>query len=214
MYNVALCYATTRREKGKGYECVDEEEEVDLFIGAFYHTPESQLKHFSCSLSVHDAITHHHGHGGSPPPPGWPETEIVLVRAGRPVALRCDGLGPDSLVRGLEWICSGCGGDRSSSPSHEATVAEFVSSSHEKEKKDAAVVVDPRRPVAPASHLDSDAKRVRLSLARNSGGGGVGPPPFALTLSPAVASDSGEYRCMVNGRRKPNSVVRLLVQGK
>lgn len=35
-----------------------------------------------------------------------------------------------------------------------------------------------------------------------------------LSLSPLEADDSGEYRCHVNNRKRPNSVHRLMVQGK
>ena len=37
---------------------------------------------------------------------------------------------------------------------------------------------------------------------------------FGLSVDPVSAGDSGDYLCLVNNRRRPNAVVRLLVQGK
>lgn len=37
---------------------------------------------------------------------------------------------------------------------------------------------------------------------------------FGLSFHPAKAEDSGDYICLVNSRPKPDSVVRLVVQGK
>ena len=37
---------------------------------------------------------------------------------------------------------------------------------------------------------------------------------FGLRIDPVSAGDSGDYLCLVNNRRRPNAVFRLLVQGK
>ena len=36
---------------------------------------------------------------------------------------------------------------------------------------------------------------------------------FAVNIDPVSAGDSGDYVCLVNNRRRPNAVIRLLVQG-
>ena len=36
---------------------------------------------------------------------------------------------------------------------------------------------------------------------------------FDVNIDPVSAGDSGDYVCLVNNRRRPNAVVRLLVQG-
>ena len=37
---------------------------------------------------------------------------------------------------------------------------------------------------------------------------------FGLRIDPVSAGDSGDYLCLVNNRRRPDAVVRLLVQGR
>lgn len=37
---------------------------------------------------------------------------------------------------------------------------------------------------------------------------------YSVEIDPVIAGDSGDYVCLVNNRRRPNAVVRLLVQGK
>ena len=54
---------------------------------------------------------------------------------------------------------------------------------------------------AEGSSLSSD----RLRLSEND---------FSLVLSPARASDSGDYFCLVNGKAEPSRVTRLAVQGQ
>lgn len=37
---------------------------------------------------------------------------------------------------------------------------------------------------------------------------------YALNFHPVVAGDTGEYKCLVNDRRLPESILKLVVQGK
>lgn len=37
---------------------------------------------------------------------------------------------------------------------------------------------------------------------------------FGVEIRDLTSGDSGEYACMVNSRKKPNVIIRLLVQGK
>jgi len=37
---------------------------------------------------------------------------------------------------------------------------------------------------------------------------------YALNFHPVVAGDTGEYKCLVNDRRTPESILKLVVQGK
>ena len=99
--------------------------------------------------------------------------------------MACGGVNANTLVRKLEWLCRGC---RSASPSHETTIASFKAD----EGGNSSVAIS-----------DGLADRITVPL-------GV----FGLSVDPVSAGDSGDYLCLVNNRRRPNAVVRLLVQGK
>ena len=85
-------------------------------------TPDSKILS-SCFIS---------GQGASPsssalPPgsssvPATSPTRTVYREAGQNASLACGGVNANTLVRRLEWLCRGC---RSSSPSHETTIAAF-----------------------------------------------------------------------------------------
>lgn len=40
------------------------------------------------------------------------------------------------------------------------------------------------------------------------------PETYGLSLHPASGEDSGDYICLVNGRPRPDVIVRLIVQGE
>lgn len=37
---------------------------------------------------------------------------------------------------------------------------------------------------------------------------------YALNFHPVLAGDTGEYKCLINDRRLPESILKLVVQGK
>ncbi len=158
---------------------------------------------FSLIFAVHGEPPIHHG-------ANWPAPITLRVHAGRNATLRCAGVGADSLIRDLEWACRGCAGRP---PQQQSVIASYASNEDERRLR--------RQLPAPLAHARNgvvdggEDGRVTLSAGRSTNGGDDSfEPPFTLSLSPAVAEDTGEYLCLVNNRKRPNSVIRLLVQGK
>ena len=60
--------------------------------------------------------------GSSSVGPANSPSRTVYREAGQNASLACGGVNANTLVRRLEWLCRGC---RSSSPSHETTIAAF-----------------------------------------------------------------------------------------
>ena len=60
--------------------------------------------------------------GSSSVGPATSPSRTVYREAGQNASLACGGVNANTLVRRLEWLCRGC---RSSSPSHETTIAAF-----------------------------------------------------------------------------------------
>ena len=131
---------------------------------------------------------------------GISDSSSALIKdAGQNATLNCEGVTSSSFVNNLSWICRGC---NSSSPGYESTIVEFKArlamaqeAGDAKESQGA-----PSNENLTSVHYSHH----RAELSRD----------FSLILNPLTSEDSGEYRCIVNGRIRPNSLHRLYVKGK
>lgn len=131
--------------------------------------------------------------------------QTVVVKAGHSVNLTCPGVSELSLISALEWRCQGCnlppsGSSSSSSSSSAANGTRSVSGGGLHGETSAIKLVEySNNAVVVWNNQD------RMTLDSQT---------YALQFFPVRHYDHGEYTCLVNERRRPDTIIHLVVQGK
>lgn len=130
-----------------------------------------------------------------------------MVKAGHSINLTCPGVSELSLISALEWRCQGCNlpsstttsshNNNNNSPSSNRSGS--GTSSNNGETSAIKLVEYGNNAVVVWNNQD------RMSLDSQT---------YALQFFPVRHYDTGEYTCLVNERRRPDTIIHLIVQGK
>ena len=130
--------------------------------------------------------------------------QTVVVKAGHSINLTCPGVSELSLISALEWRCQGCNlpPSVSSSSSSSGVISNGTRSSsagHGGETSAVKLVEYTNNAVVVWNNQD------RMTLDSQT---------YALQFFPVRHYDHGEYTCLVNERRRPDTIIHLVVQGR
>ncbi|KZS07421.1 Uncharacterized protein APZ42_028860, partial [Daphnia magna] len=129
--------------------------------------------------------------------------QTVVVKAGHSVNLTCPGVSELSLISALEWRCQGCNLAPSTSSSSSSSLASMNGT---------------RNSAGGGSHGETSAvKLVEYSnnavvVWNNQDRMSLDSQTYALLFFPVRHYDHGEYTCLVNERRRPDTIIHLVVQ--
>lgn len=123
--------------------------------------------------------------------------QSVVVKAGQSINLTCPGVSELSLISALEWRCQGCNLPSTTTVSSNAT--RTPTSGHNNGETSAIKLVE----------YGNNAEVVWNNQDRMS----LDSQTYALQFFPVRHYDTGEYTCLVNERRRPDTIIHLVVQG-
>ena len=131
--------------------------------------------------------------------------ESVVRAISTNLTVACPQVQEESYVSNIEWLCYGCGMPESSKvnsgSNHQQTinVRKVIGFGNE----------GGRMTLLPTVMTGSRRRRQHQRIRMESGN-----QQYGLQFWPLIASDEGDYFCLVNGRERPSLVTRLLIKGE
>ena len=126
--------------------------------------------------------------------------QTVIVKAGHSINLTCPGVSELSLISALEWRCQGCNLPSTAAANNGSSSAKSSSSGANNNGETSAVKL---------VEYSNNAVVVWNNQERMS----LDSQTYALQFFPVRHYDHGEYTCLVNERRRPDTIIHLVVQG-